>query len=92
MLLRMTVMRRKQPSIGIDFSDPATGCFGSVAAGSLRFSDSVAWGSAYGQKRTFKESEITPWFSGGVKRRPLNQFVSWAYLTLTTSSGFQVWS
>jgi hypothetical protein len=31
--------------------------FGSVAAGSLRFSDSMAWGAAYGQKQSFARQE-----------------------------------
>jgi hypothetical protein len=34
-----------------------TVCFGSEAAGSLRFSDSMAWGAASGQKRTFDGRE-----------------------------------
>ncbi len=31
----MTGLRRKQPLIGIDFSDPATGCFGSESGHSI---------------------------------------------------------
>jgi hypothetical protein len=39
---------------------PSNVRFGSVAAGSLHFSDSMAWGAAYGQKRTFTDQRKTP--------------------------------
>jgi hypothetical protein len=38
---------------GLLFCDSRNVCFGSEAAGSLHFSDSMAWGAASGQKRPF---------------------------------------
>jgi hypothetical protein len=36
-----------------------TVCFGSEAAGSLRFSDSMAWGAASGHKESFAYAQDT---------------------------------